>query len=120
MTEGENQKRYDLEERTELFARRCRELVRKLPRTITNIEDARQLTRACCSVAVNFIEANEALSKKDLCMRVKISRKESKESRLFLRLIYPDGETMDAERQALVQDARELLNIFGAILRNSQ
>lgn len=121
MTEGENSKQYDLEERTETFARRVRELVRRLPRTITNFEDIRQLVRASGSVASNYIEANESLSKKDFLCRIKISRKESKESRLFLRLIYTD-ETADqeSERAALVQEATELMNIFGAILRNSQ
>ena len=120
MTEGENNKRYDLEERTETFARRCRELIRRLPRTITNIEDAKQLTKASGSVPANYIEANESLSKKDFRLRVKISRKESKESRLFLRLIYTDGEQMETERQALAQEATELMNILGAILRNSE
>jgi four helix bundle protein len=120
MTEGENSKRYDLEQRTENFARRCRELIRLLPRTLTNREDARQLARASGSIAANYIEANESLSKKDFRMRVKISRKESKESRLFLRLLYTDGsQAQNAERVSLEQEATELMNIFGAILRNS-
>ena len=96
MTEGENEggRRYDLEDRTEVFARRCRELVRTLPRTLTNREDARQLVRASGSVAGNYLEANDSLSKKDFRMRIKICRKESKESRLFLRLLYPDQDQL--------------------------
>ena len=121
MTEGENSKQYDLEGRTEAFAKRCRDLIRRLPRTITNIEDAKQLTRASGSVAANYIEANESLSKKDFRVRVKICRKESKESRLFLRLICTDGKSgLEEERVALVQEATELMNIFGAILRNTE
>jgi len=58
-----------------------------LPRTVSNIKDVRQLVRASGSVAANWIEADEALSKKDFLMRVKICREESKESRLFLRLV---------------------------------
>jgi len=82
MTEGENKggRPYDLEERTELFAKRCRELIRRLPRTVTNVEDARQLVRASGSVAGNYLEANDSLSKKDFRMRIKICRKESKEN----------------------------------------
>jgi hypothetical protein len=51
------------------------------------VEDIRQLVRASGSVAANWIEADEALSRKDFLMRIKICRKEAKESRLFLRLV---------------------------------
>src|SRR4051812_6175941 len=120
MSEGENPKRYDLEDRTENFARRVRALVKRLPRTDANYVDIRQLVRASGSVAANYIEANEALSKKDFLMRVKICRKEAKESRLVLRLIDVGAETSVAhERDALVQEATELTSIFGAILRKS-
>jgi four helix bundle protein len=121
MLEEEKKKApYDLEERTERFAQRCRALIRVLPRTLTNREDAKQLTRASGSVAANYIEANEALSKKDFRMRIKISRKESKESRLFLRLLRIDQEGQTTERDALVRESTELMNIFGAILRKSE
>jgi len=43
------------------------------------------LVRASGSVGANYIEANESLSKKDFLMRVKICRKEAKESRYWLR-----------------------------------
>src|SRR5688572_6111443 len=121
MEEGDNKGKrpYDLEERTERFAKRCRGFIRALPRSVTNREDARQLARASGSVAANYLEANDSLSKKDFRMRVKICRKESKESRLFLRLLYPDAD-QERERDDLVQEATELMNIFGAILRNSE
>src|SRR4029453_18634169 len=77
----------DLEDRTFQFAESIRTFVKQLPRTISNTEDVRQLVRAPGSVAADWIEANEALSKKDFLMRVKICRKEAKESRLFLRLV---------------------------------
>jgi four helix bundle protein len=77
----------DLEERTFLFAQSIRAFVKTLPRTVGNTEDGRQLVPASGSVAANWIEADEALSKKDFSMRVKICRKEAKESRLFLRLM---------------------------------
>ena len=70
----------DLEERTYEFADRCRVFVKKLPKTIANIEDGKQLIRASGSVGAKYIEANESLSKKDFVMRVKICRKEAKES----------------------------------------
>jgi four helix bundle protein len=81
-----NPKPRDLEKRTFRFAESVRLFVKQLPRSINNAEDVRQLVRASGSVAANWIEA-EALSKKDFLMRVKICRKEAKESRLFLRLL---------------------------------
>jgi four helix bundle protein len=72
------------------------------------------------SVAGNWIEADEALSKKDFLMRVKICRKESKESRLFLRLIDTGlTKTIHATREALAAEARELTLIFSAIITKS-
>jgi four helix bundle protein len=87
MDEQENPKRYDLEDRTFAFAAKVRRFVKSLPRTICNIEGVKQVVRSSGSVGANYIEANEALSKKDFLMRIRICRKESKESRYWLRLL---------------------------------
>ena len=87
MSKYRNSKQYDLEDRTLKFAKDVRSFVKKLPKTIGNIEDGKQLIRASGSVGANYIEANESLSKKDFVMRIKISRKEAKESRYWLRLV---------------------------------
>ncbi|MCL5436102.1 MAG: four helix bundle protein [Patescibacteria group bacterium] len=87
----------------------------KLPKTITNIEHGKQLVRSGSSVGANYIEANESLSKKDFILRVKISKKEAKESRYWLYLTEPLGSE-SSERDALVQETNELMKIFGAIL----
>ena len=63
-------KLYDLEERTLEFAKRVRRLVKKLPKTIANLVDIKQLLRASGSVGANYIEANDSLSKKDFAMRI--------------------------------------------------
>lgn len=121
MTEVQNTKQYDLEERTFAFAKRNREFIKNLPKTIGNIEDGKQLTRSSGSVGANYIEANESLSKKDFVLRVKISRKEAKESRYWLKLIDVKNETgLEKERKELIQEATELMNIFGAIIRKSE
>jgi len=112
--------RYDLEERTFEFARRCRAFVRTVPRTITTLSDAKQLVNASGSVAANYIEANEALSKKDFRMRIKICRKESKESALWLRLLGTAPGVDLMEQSVLHQEARELTKIFSSILIKSQ
>jgi four helix bundle protein len=108
----------DLDQRTFLFAQSIRAFVKTLPRTIGNTEDVRQLVRASGSVAANWIEADEALSKKDFLVRAKICRKESKESRLFLRLIEV-GTTDGTRRDGLAGEARELTLIFSAIIAKS-
>jgi four helix bundle protein len=117
---GDDSKPRDLEDRTFEFAQSVGGFVKQLPRTISNTEDVRQLVRASGSVAANWIEADEALSKKDFLMRVKICRKESKESRLFLRLIDTGlTKTIHATREALAAEARELTLIFSAIITKS-
>ncbi|KKP86121.1 MAG: hypothetical protein UR89_C0032G0004 [Candidatus Roizmanbacteria bacterium GW2011_GWA2_35_8] len=120
MTE-ENKKVYDLEERTYNFAKNVRSFIKKLSRTITNIEDSAQLTRSSGSVGANYIEANEALSKKDFVMRLKISRKESKESRFWLRLVEVNNDKLlEKTRSELIQESIELMNIFGSIIIKSE
>ena len=120
MPQDENPKRFDLEDRTYAFAKRARAFVKTLPKTIGNIEDARQLIRSSGSVGANYIEANEALSKKNFVLRIKICRKEAKESRLFLRLI-DKGLSKDnvASCEALASEARELTLIFSSIISKS-
>jgi four helix bundle protein len=121
MTKKQNPKQYDLEERTLLFAKRNRAFIKILPRTITNIEDSKQLVRSSGSVGANYIEANESFSKKDFILRTKIARKEVKESRYWLRLVDTNNhETLEKERNALIQESTELMNIFGAIIRKSE
>ena len=121
MTEIQNTKQYDLEERTFQFAKNVRVFVKKLPRTIANIEDGKQLIRSSGSVGANYIEANESFSKKDFILRVKISRKEAKESRFWLKLVFISNQSdLEKEREKLEKEAGELMNIFGAIIRNSK
>ncbi len=121
MAETCGPKRYDLEERTLRFATRVREFVKKLRRTVANIEDSRQVVNASGSVGANYIEVNEALSKKDFVMRIKICRKEAKESRYWLKLIDTNGDSgLEQDRDELIQEATELMNIFGSILRKSE
>jgi four helix bundle protein len=108
----------DLEDRTALFAEQVRAFVRTLPRTISNIEDVKQLVRSSGSVAANCIEADEALGNQDRLMRFRISRKEAKESQLWLRLVSTgNDEVVDARRSALWQEAYELKLIFTAIIK---
>lgn len=120
MTRAENSRQYDLEERTLKFAKEVMDFVDGLPKTIANTEIAKQIIRSSGSVGANYIEANEALSKKDFTMRIKICRKEAKESRYWLRLIGVTGEDPEKRRQSLVNEATELMKIFGSIVEKTK
>jgi len=130
MTNFQNSKRpsssqtkpiYDLEERTYQFANNVRLFVKTLPKTVANIEDGKQVIKASGSVGANYIEANESLSKKDFKMRVKICRKEAKESAYWLRLINETNHLKNAnDAKSLIQEANELKKIFSSILEKSK
>jgi four helix bundle protein len=110
-------KEYDLEDRTEKFTRGVIQLCKKIPKGTINMELVSQVVRASGSVGANYIEANEALSKKDFTNRIKICRKEAKESRYWLRLIASANLEFEKEVSPLTQESQELMNIFGAILK---
>lgn len=93
--------------------------MKKLPKTISNVEYGRQLIRSSGSQAANYIEANEAFSKKDFVHRVRICRKETKESSLWIGLTEP-FESEKREQEAILQEAEELRKIFSAILDKSK
>jgi len=120
MTEISN-KNYDLEERTARFAEICRDYVQSLPRTSGNIEYGKQLIRSSGSQAANYIEANEALGKKDFQYRIRICRKETKESCLWLRLSQAgNNQNLENKKQALLKEGAELRNIFTSILNKAK
>lgn len=112
---------YDLEDRTFNFAQDVRAFAKQIPKTVANTEDTKQVVRASGSVGANYIEANESLSKKDFLLRIKICRKEAKESRYWLRLIDAgDDSTVEKYQATLIQEATELTSILGAIPRKSE
>ncbi|TSC93484.1 MAG: S23 ribosomal protein [Candidatus Berkelbacteria bacterium Licking1014_7] len=117
MAQIQNSKHYDLEDRTYKFAKECRDLSLKISKNFASLEYARQLIRSSSSTAANYIEANEAISRKDFVHRIKICRKEARESKLWLNLISikPDSG-FTSKQNGLVQESIELQKIFGAII----
>ncbi len=112
------ERKYDLEERTEKFSLRVRDLCRVLKQDIINREYIIQLIKAAGSVGANYIEANDKLGEKDLRYRIRISKKEAKESRYWLKhLLTYDIKEQEEERILLLVEAEELMKIFAAILR---
>lgn len=104
-----------LYERLLQFAKLCQKLVGKLPKTVYNLEYGRQLVRSSASPGSNYIEAIEASSRRDFIHRLKICRKEVKESIHWLRLIQFANEEVDGiriEADQLINDAQEFIRIF--------
>lgn len=109
---------HPLEERCYQFAKRVRSFCRSLRKDIINIEDIKQLARSSASIGANYIEANENTGKGDLKYRIKISRKESKESIHFLGLVEVfDNNEQEKERVVLIDEACQLRKIFSAMLK---
>ncbi len=111
--------KYDLEERTLNFTKDVIDFCKKLPKNTINMELTGQLVRASGSVGANYIEANESLSKKDFFHRIKICRKEAKESRYWLRVAVSANPEFEKEGEPLLQESLELTKIFGSILEKS-
>jgi four helix bundle protein len=93
---------------------------KKLPKSIIEGEIAKQLVRAATSVGANYIEANEALGKKDFLMRIRICRKEAKESGYWLKLLEVINPELQQEQEILLKESSELTKIFSSILTKSQ
>jgi four helix bundle protein len=120
MTKIQNPKRYDLEDRTFEFAKDIALYTKQLPGNTSNLEYGKQAVDASGSVGANYIEANEALGKKDFLMRIKICRKEAKESAYWLRLIIETNDKQCAQDGLrLLNEATELRKIFSSILAKS-
>ena len=115
-----NQKPYDLGERTKLFVKEVIAYQNTLSKTLANAEIRKQLIRSAGSVGANYIEANESFSKKDFALRIKICRKEAKESRYWLELLEVNGSDKEQKRLTLIQETTELLRIFNAIIEKKQ
>jgi len=118
-TKEENKKPFDLEARTAKYAKNVYVFLQKIPKTLFNIQYLKQLIRSSSSVGANYIEASEALSRKDFYLRMKICRKEAKESVYWLRLIEGSSEH-DKEKSLLIGESIELCKIFGSIVSKNK
>lgn len=110
-----------LAQRTERLAVEVRALVRRVPRTITNCEDAKQLVRSSGSVAANQIEADNPLGEADQLMKFRLCRKEARETGLWLRLLdVADDAALLAERIRLEDETRQLVAIYSTIIHRRE
>ena len=112
----ENRKYYDLEERTFRYAKEVCLFCKGIERSISNIEYYKQVIRSSASVGANYIEANESLGLKDFLMKVKISRREVKESVFWLRLIKETNQKVNPKIENLLDESTQLTKILSAII----
>src|SRR3990167_3036301 len=112
---------YDLEERTAKFGEDTINFIRTVEKNEINRPLSSQIIRSATSVGANYMEANQAASKKDFRNKIKICQKEANETKHWLRMIASaNGENIKAECRKFWQEAHELTLIFAAISRKCQ
>ena len=107
---------YNLEERTLVYSRAIINLAKKFSKDLVNIRLIGQLVDAVGSVGANYREANEALSKKDFIHRMKVIRKECKESTYWLELLREANPNSKDEIDFFIKESKELRSIFSSII----
>lgn len=111
---------YDLEERTAVFAERIIDLCKKAPKNVITLPIIDQLIRAGTSIGANYCEANGASSRKDFKNKIFICKKESKETKYWLRLLAKAADELGDECKELWQEAQEFTLIFSKIANNTK
>jgi four helix bundle protein len=110
------EQKYDLEERTLSFLKNVIVFLRAIRKDFVNIELGKQLLRSAGSVGANYRDANEAISKKDFAFRIRLCRKEAKESSFWLSSFDCD-DRLNERRKTLLQEAIEFSKIFGSMVK---
>jgi len=110
---------FDLEERTAVFGEAVIHFVKAVPRNPVTLPLIDQIIRSGTSVAANYCEADDAVSKKDFKNKIGTCRKESRETKLWLRMLAAAEPELKTEARRLWQEAKELHLIFAAIWRKS-
>ena len=110
---------FDLEERTATFGEAVVHFAKTIPRNPVTLPLIDQIVRSGTSVAANYCEADDAVSKKDFKNKIGTCRKESRETKLWQRLLAAAEPELKTEARKLWQEAKELHLIFAAIWRKS-
>lgn len=108
---------YDLEERTAKFGEDIIEFAKKIPHNPVTISLISQIVRAGTSVGANYCEADDACSKKDFVNKIALCKKESRETKHWLRMIAKTVGILKDEAKGHLNEAQELNLIFASIIR---
>ncbi|MEK7653073.1 MAG: four helix bundle protein [Patescibacteria group bacterium] len=117
MAEIQNSKHYDLEDRTLEYGKRIIKMGQKLPKNKINFRLIDQVVRSGTSMGANYREANETETPKDFQFRMRICRKEGKETIYWLNLIVEANPKLAKRMEPLMQETVELVKIFASILK---
>ena len=120
MSNNQNNKKYDLEDRTLEFGKKIIHLAKDLPKNTINFNLCDQVIRSGTSMGANYREANETETKKDFSFRIRACRKEGKETIYWLQLIEEANPELKNKITPLLQETTELVKIFAAILEKSR
>ena len=120
MTNDESKKKYDLEERTAVFGERIIDFTKKIHQNPISVPLITQVVRSGTSVGANYCEADCAETKKDFEHKIGICKKESRESKHWVRMIVRAVPQLKEEARPLWKEANELNLIFTSIVRNSR
>ncbi|MDD5464084.1 MAG: four helix bundle protein [Candidatus Moranbacteria bacterium] len=115
-----NDKKFDLEDRTAIFSEKVVDFCRAVPKDLVTTPIISQLIRACTSIGANYCEADCAESKKDFIHKIGICKKESRESKYWLRIIARAVPDKSEEARILWKEASELNLIFIAIAEKTK
>jgi four helix bundle protein len=116
----ETKPKYDLEERTTIFAENIIVLCKKAKKDAVSLPIVTQLVRAGTSIGANYMEANGASSKKDFRSKIFICKKEAKETMYWLRILAKSVVELRDDCKLLWREAQELTMIFSKIAANSR
>lgn len=114
------EKKYDLEDRTLEYSKRVIRMCKALPKNMVNFNLTDQVMRSGTSMGANYREANETETKKDFQFRMRISRKEGKETEYWLELIIEANPELKERIKPLLQETKELIKIFAAIIEKTK
>jgi four helix bundle protein len=120
MTKGRAGPKYDLEERTAKFGEAVIAFAKTVQRNAITLPLISQLVRSATSVGANYCEADDSESKKDFRHKISTCRKESRETKHWLRMLVAADADLKSAARPLWQEAKELNLIFSAIFRNSK
>jgi four helix bundle protein len=112
--------RFDLEERTGRFGEAVIDFAKKVPVNLVTQPLIPQLVDAGTSIGANYCEADNAGSKREFRYRISLCKRESRETKHWLRMIAKAAPELKAEARPLWQEAKELNLIFAAIYRGGR
>lgn len=111
---------YDLEERCARFGENIIKFAQLLPKNDINKPLISQIVRSSTSVGANYMEANQAASKKDFKNKVIICRKEANETKHWLRMILTANPDKITDCKKFWNEGHELVLIFAKIAKSCE